>query len=550
MSFDNPAFLYLFFLFIAFIPLTILRYRKSREGAALFAATAPSNERKSLLRELRLRMLLSDIFFIFFVGFLLFALSGPRWGVRLVADYRRGVDVVLAFDLSRSMNVLDAHRGGSDYISRLDLGAEIASDLVSSLGEVRVGAAISKGRGVLALPLTYDTETINAFLISLNTDIISGSGTNLEALVDTAASAFDDTIPSRRRIIVFSDGEGLTGSFRSAVDRARRAGISVSAIGLGSEQGGLVPVQSGPNAPEGFLLGSDGRPVVSSREADTLRNGVERSGGIYIDGSRTDTFRVLSAYINSLATESSLAGHRREPNPRWRIFVLAAIVCLALSRLMGFSHKDMSVKNLKKGGAVLASILCMLVFNSCSGVSSRLLVMEGNFFKNRGYYTEAISSYLRALSYEDAAPYAEYGLGIAFFALEEDIAALERYRNVERSIMHDRVNHPELLFRSIYNIGIILFQQGEYSDAANAFREALIIDGSRIEAKRNLELSLLTMTAMTTPQTTDLQEGAEAGMVSRSRGSGAIMEYLREQEREQWRSREWSEEGEPSALDY
>ena len=561
MRFDNPELLYLLFIFVILIPLIIVRYRKNRNGVALFAAAAPSHERRPLLRELRLRMLLSDVFFLLFVGFVVVALAGPSWGMRLVADHRRGVDVILAFDLSRSMDVLDSRHHSRDNVSRLELGREIAQDFVTYSGELRIGVAIGKGRGVLALPLTYDTEIISAFLYSLNTRIISGGGTNLESLVDAAAAAFDDSIPSRRRIIVFSDGEGLTGSFKRAVDRARRAGIGVSAVGLGSELGGPVPVEPGPNAPDGFLVGPDGRVIISVREEDVLRNGAERSGGFYVDGNRSDAARVLAGYINSLSAESMLAGNRREPNPRWQIFLLAAMTCLALSRLMAFGRRDTPEKSrvsgkqgrLGKSGAVLAVLLCLFLFSSCSGARSKLLILEGNFFKNRGYYTEAISSYLRALAYDDVVPYAEYGLGSAFFALDEDLAALERYKNAETRLLYNRADysgHSELRYRTHYNMGIIYFEQGEYTEAAQAFREALIIDGSRIEAKRNLELSLLTIARSSSPQAYIPQDREEVVMEGQSSSSSVIFEYLREREQERWRNMEWDGEGESSGLDY
>ena len=564
MRFDNAPILFLLLLLLVFVPLLIIRYRRNREGLALFAAAAPSNERKPLLKELRLRMILSDSFFLLFIGFLIIALAGPSWGVRLVADHRRGVDVIFAFDLSRSMNVRDCHSRTEMNISRLDLGSEIALDAVAALGEVRLGAAIGKGRGVMAVPLTYDTETISAFLYSLDSEIISGSGTNLESLIDAAAAAFDDSIPSRRRIIIFSDGEGLSGSFQRAVDRASRAGISVSAVGLGSAQGGPVPFESAAasiesgspravmsNAPDGFLTGPDGRLIISTRQEDVLRNGAERSGGIYIDGSRNDAARVLAGYINSLSAESTLTGNRREPNPRWQIFVLAAMTSLALSRLMGFSHKGVTASRMKarKGHVLAGGLICLILFSSCSGTRSKLLILEGNFFKSRGYYTEAISSYLRALVYDDAAPYAEYGLGAAFFALEEEVAALERYKNAERSLLHNQTDHPELRYRIHYNMGIIYFERGEYADAAQAFRDALIADGSRQEAKRNLELSLLTMARSISPAYIP-QDGEEENVEGQPLDKSVLFEYLREREQQQWRSREWDGESEPSGLDY
>ena len=558
MSFDNPRVLGLLLLLIVFIPIVIVRWRKGRESAALFAAAAPSKERKPLLKELRLRMLFSDVFFMLFAGFLIVALAGPRWGVRIVPDFRRGVDVVLAFDLSRSMNVLDCPpfpasvgRSGQENISRLDRGIGIARELVEGLGDVRIGTAIGRGRGVLAVPLTHDTETVLTFLYSLDSLSVTGRGTNLESLVNAAADSFQDAIPTRRVIILFSDGEELSGSFRQAVERARRAGITLSAVGLGTDEGGPVPVEAGPDAPDGFLLAADGRPVISTRHSDVLRNGADRTGGIFVSGSRNDAAQILAGYIDSLSAESRLLGHRREANPRWRIFVLAAMTCLAGMRVMGFSRRHPRPGTGKNRG-ILAVTLCLTLFlaSSCVRTQGKLLIMEGNFFNARGFYTEAISSYLRALAFEEAVPYAEYGLASVYFALEESSAALERYRAAALALTELRGEAPELRYRIYYNIGIIFFEKGEYSEAVNAFRNALVIDGSRIDAKRNLELSLLSVTRASSPQADAGAEGAGEGREGASSSNSALFEYLRQMEMEQWRSREWTSEDDTSGPDY
>jgi Ca-activated chloride channel family protein len=174
--------------------------------------------------------------------------------------------------------------------------------------------------------------------------------------------------------------------------------------------------------------------------------------------------------------------------------------------------------------------------------------MEANFYNSRGFYTEAISSYLKALNYEEAVPYAEYGLASVFFAMEESDASLGRYKDAEKSLELMRDDHPELRYRIHYNSGIIFFEKGEYQEAVNAFREALKVDGSRIEAKRNLELSLLTNARAASPRMTDSQEGIED---SREGGlSSVLFEYIREKEQEQWENREWSVHDESSGLDY
>ena len=204
-----------------------------------------------------------------------------------------------------------------------------------------------------------------------------------------------------------------------------------------------------------------------------------------------------------------------------------------------------SASCLKRTGMILIC-LALLLLSSCARLQGKLLIMEGNFFNSRGFYTEAISSYLRALAHEDVVPYAEYALAVVYFALGESSVALERYRAAMASLAELDRDDPELRHRIYYNMGIIYFEKSEYHEAVSAFRSALIIDGSRIEAKRNLELSLLVLDRINSLQTDAAEITGE--------GSGgevpAIFEYLRQMEQEQWRNREWASEDDWYGPDY
>ncbi|AEF80805.1 VWA domain-containing protein [Leadbettera azotonutricia] len=547
MIFDSPRFLLLLILLIPIAIMMIFRYQKCRNAADLFAASASVGKKDALVKEYRSRMVYSDCFFVLFLGFLILSLAGPRWGEELVADYRRGVDVVLALDISRSMNVRDCpplpgNQDAGQNASRLERALALARDLALGLNDIRIGTAIGKGRGILAVPLTYDSEAVLNFLDSLDSFAVTGTGTDLDSLITAASGAFKDNMPGRRGILLLTDGEIHSGTLEGALKKAQDAGIVLCAAGLGTEDGGPVPVEAGADAPNGVLLSANGLPVISTRRGEFLKNSVEKTGGIYIDGNRNDAAAILHDYFKSLSADSGLSGHRRESKARWQLFVLAALVSFGVSRFLGVGRRK------KK---IFPVLLCLFALSgiSCSRTEGKLLIMEGNFFNSRGLYTEAISSYLKAMDYDDAAPYAEYGLGSAYWALEESQAALERYAAAEK-VLALGGDHPELRYRIQYNSGIIYFEKREYEQAAKAFRGALEIDGSRIEAKRNLELSLLTLDRASSSQASTAEGVPETGNTGEGSDSPILYNYLRQREQDQWKSREWAKEDDTSGPDY
>jgi Ca-activated chloride channel family protein len=203
----------------------------------------------------------------------------------------------------------------------------------------------------------------------------------------------------------------------------------------------------------------------------------------------------------------------------------------------------------KRPRKLLFPALSSLLFSlgACSAFSGKLLIMEGNFYQSQGMYTQAISAYLKALDYPETVPYAEYGLGSSYQALDEGKAALERFAAAEKTLEAVPGGWPragrELSYRIRYNTGLVLFGEEDFAGAAEAFRGALEIDGGRIEAKRNLELSLLSR-----PQD---RSSASAQGKSRESGEGenpgarALFDYLNRKEQNQWKSQEWIED--PSA---
>jgi Ca-activated chloride channel family protein len=189
------------------------------------------------------------------------------------------------------------------------------------------------------------------------------------------------------------------------------------------------------------------------------------------------------------------------------------------------------------------SFILLLLMCGCSRISGKLLIMEANYHSKQGMYSRAVSSYMKAIEYEDAAPYAEYGLGVVYFAMGEDKAALSRLTEAETMLeAFPAASNRELHYRIHYNSGVVLFNGGDFFGAADSFREALRADNGKTEAKRNLELAIRLLAR---------EKPSGAGVDNNANGSrDALFEYIRQNELNRWVSREWPEEEVTTGPDY
>jgi len=194
-------------------------------------------------------------------------------------------------------------------------------------------------------------------------------------------------------------------------------------------------------------------------------------------------------------------------------------------------------------------VIFPLLLGGCSGdsgIPGKLLIMEGNFQNARGDHSGAISSYMQALEYAQAAPYSEFGLGAVYFTLGEEKAALERFAQAEKILeTSDPAANRELHYRIHYNTGVVLFSEGDFAGATEYFRQALKIDGGKKDAKRNLELSIKSLARENTSG-----GGRSEGENESNESMAVLFEYMRQKEFNQWKSREWEKEEDFNGLDY
>ncbi|GHV22168.1 hypothetical protein FACS189494_08630 [Spirochaetia bacterium] len=201
---------------------------------------------------------------------------------------------------------------------------------------------------------------------------------------------------------------------------------------------------------------------------------------------------------------------------------------------------------MKKYYFVIA-ILVSVLLGSCSGAAGKLKLAEGNFHYSRGKFVEAISAYMTCLQYKETASYAQYALGSTYLAMEQSEPALARFAAAEMSA---GIDNRELLYRIRYNTGIVRFKSGDFIGAANDFKRALEADSSRLQAKINLELSVLSLMRKNESAQIRTTEKGSIEEETQRRKREILFNYVREKETNKWKSWEWTGETNNEGPDY
>src|SRR5882724_3550980 len=155
----------------------------------------------------------------------LFSLAQPRWGYTFEDVKRKGLDLLIAVDTSRSMLSNDVQ---PNRLERVKLAAQ---DLIHELQGDRVGLIAFAGRAFLQAPLTIDYDAVNESINDLDTKTIPEGGTNISQAIALAVETFGKSAVGNRALIVFTDGEELSGDAANVAKTATDAGVRIFTVG-------------------------------------------------------------------------------------------------------------------------------------------------------------------------------------------------------------------------------------------------------------------------------------------------------------------------------
>lgn len=203
------------------------------------------------------------------------ALARPQFGTRIETVRRRGQDVMVAVDLSRSMLAQDVTP------SRLDRARLSILRLIRNLDGDRIGLVAFAGDAFVQSPLTADYTAAAMFLEAMDPDMMPIQGTDLGEALRMSLDALDEAAREDRLIVLVTDGEDHEGAIDVQLQRAVESGVRIHGVGIGSTEGVPIP-EGGGTGRQSFKRDEDGNVVTTRLDEATLRQVAEATGGQYV----------------------------------------------------------------------------------------------------------------------------------------------------------------------------------------------------------------------------------------------------------------------------
>jgi Ca-activated chloride channel family protein len=281
-------------------------------------------------------------FALFLLAFssLILAAVNPQIGFKTEEARSKGIDIVIALDVSRSMLAEDIRP------NRMDRAKMAVSRLVDRLDNDRVSLVVFAGSAVTQVPMTSDLDAVKMILRTVNTSTIQIQGTAIGRALERSIASFSDGDERSRVIILVSDGENHQDDPMLVAKRAAEQGFIIHTVGIGTPQGAPIPVyRSGQLS--GFLRDHEGNTVVSRFDETMLRNIAQTAGGIFQTGTGPDLgLNKILEEIRKMEQQEYETTRFSEYESRFHYFIALALIFFVLELII-FERKNKWLNKIK-----------------------------------------------------------------------------------------------------------------------------------------------------------------------------------------------------------
>ena len=318
INFAHPQYFYLLLLLPALVLLFLWNRRDRRKRLERYGKRAsieplmPEVSRYKPWIRLALELLLLTMVVI--------VLARPRAGSSKTSTNVHGIEVMVAVDVSNSMNA--SSTDNPQDVSRLQRAKMFLQKLIDRLDNNKVGLIVFAGNAYMQMPMTSDAASAKLFLNGISTNMAPTQGTAIGAAINLALNGFSQSKKSQKAIIIITDGENFEDDAVGAAKEAAKMGVQVDVIGVGSTTGVPIPMEGG------YLTDDEGNPVTTSLNEKMAQEIAQGGKGVYISGTASDAVSTLQETLDKLAKSDLAVVSYTQHDEQFPVFATIALLLL------------------------------------------------------------------------------------------------------------------------------------------------------------------------------------------------------------------------------
>ncbi len=309
-------------LLLALVPLAGGAYLLYRRSLSNLTYLVGQHQRVAFMEALTFKRFVTGFLFHVALALGVVAIADPHWGEQSIEDERRGLEVVFLMDVSNSMLAEDVAP------NRLARSREVARAVYARLSDMAAGVIAFKGDETVISPMTEDSVAFERAMDILSGALVSTAGTDIEAALRVAADSFPGRTERRKVVLLFTDGQEISGNYRGLFRNLRGLDVTVVTVATGTAAGSMIPLPTG-----GVLRDLDGNPVVAGVDLDGLETLAAETGGKHFSINDAAVVNQLTDYLEEVSAKGRSVVFRVRETPRYRLFVVLSVSMLVLSVL-------------------------------------------------------------------------------------------------------------------------------------------------------------------------------------------------------------------------
>lgn len=334
--FSNPEYLYLLISIPVIIFLLINGRRNRRKRLKIYG-------NPELLAQLmpdlsKRRPVFKHILQLTAITVCIFMIAGPQFGSKIEKVKRRGIELMIALDVSNSMMAEDITP------NRLEKSKQLVSKLVDKLQDDKIGMIVFAGEAFTQLPITSDYVSAKVFMSTISPELVKAQGTAIGLAIDLCVRSFGPKGEAERSIIVITDGENFEDNAIESAKTALEQGIKVNVVGIGNEQGAPIPVgMSGRD----FMKDKDQNVVITKLNEKMCQEIAAAGKGIYVRSDNANSaLRVLSRELDKMTKSDIESSVYSEYDEQFQALAWLALMLLLVDIFI-LERKNELFRNIK-----------------------------------------------------------------------------------------------------------------------------------------------------------------------------------------------------------